>query len=53
MGIYEYNSNNIEKAYTIFNDICEAGDEDKALNIYMERCQYYLKHGTPMIFENI
>ena len=31
----------------------EAGDEDKALNIYMERCQYYLKHGTPMIFENI
>jgi len=52
-GIYEYHSNNIKQAYNIFNDIWEEGDEDKALNIYIERCKYYLKHGTRMIFENI
>ncbi len=52
-GVYEYHSNNIEQAYKIFNDIWESGDKDKALNIYRERCEYYLKHGTRMIFENI
>ncbi len=52
-GIYEYHSNNIEQANKIFNDIWESGDEDKALNIYRERCKYYLKHGTRMVFENI
>ncbi len=52
-GVYEYHSNNIEHANNIFNDIWESGDEDNALNFYRKRCEYYLKHGTRMIFENI
>jgi len=52
-GVYEYHSNNIEQANKIFNDIRESGEEDKALTFYRKRCEYYLKHGTRMIFENV
>ncbi len=52
-GVQEYNSNNIEPAYKIFNDLWESGNEDKPLDIYRKRCAYYLKHSTHMKFESI
>ncbi|MCX7821295.1 MAG: HAMP domain-containing protein [Brevinematales bacterium] len=48
-----YYNKKLEEALKIFNKILKANTEDKAITLYIKRCENYLKYGLPEGWEGV
>jgi class 3 adenylate cyclase len=46
-ALQEYQNRNFEEALQTFNDIKKDSDQDKVIDIYISRCQFFIKNGIP------
>jgi two-component system sensor histidine kinase ChiS len=46
LGIIFYNQKEFNQAQKIFQEILEINPQDRAAKMYIERCEYYQKHGV-------